>query len=78
MSPQEAIPPTPTEPERTPRESKCEQALVLWLRWNDAYKRINAALSADPERREDFAEMIGELDELREMAVALSKEVLHD
>jgi hypothetical protein len=53
-----------------------EQALVLWLRWNDAHEQIQETLFA---RRHDPAiteSLLDELDQLRDRAAALSRQLL--
>ena len=53
-------------------------ALSQWLRWNEGYRQLTAAMydeSADQERLERLGD---ELDQLRYRAVKLSEELLKD
>lgn len=58
------------------RELRLCEALVMWLRWNDAHERITQRLYAeqsDPVRSE---ELLDQLDHLRRDAIRLSQELL--
>ncbi len=55
---------------------RCEQALRLWLRWNDAYERLTGDMfeaAHDQSRVEALAE---EVDRLRQQAIAAARNAL--
>ena len=53
-----------------------QEALTLWLRWNDAHERINASLFEARQDLTQSAELLDQLDFLRQKAVKLSSELL--
>ena len=55
---------------------RCEQALVLWLRWNDAYERMTSQMFEHRENPERVEELLGQVDELRRQGVDTTKEIL--
>ena len=53
-----------------------QDALLLWLRWNNAYERVTATLydaRHDPRKQE---QLLDEMDQLRQQAVDFSRELL--
>lgn len=64
------------QPGMSDSELRLREALVLWVRWNEAYERAAGQLfsaGGDPAQVEAFMDQI---DELRRRAVELSHELL--
>jgi hypothetical protein len=54
-----------------------KSALLMWLRWNDAYERLTSELFKTNQPRES-EELLDQLDEIRAMAVRLSRQALEE
>ena len=53
-----------------------QDALLLWLRWNSAYERSTAALYDARQNPREQEEIMDQMDQLRQQAVNLSRELL--
>lgn len=53
-----------------------QEALTLWLRWNDAQEHIDANLFAARHDIQQATELLDQLDRLRQRAVKLSSQLL--
>lgn len=62
--------------EMTDFHLRCREALVLWLRWNEAYEHATAHMFQSGADRERVDALLDEMDRLRYSAVALSHELL--
>jgi hypothetical protein len=63
----------------TPSEmgaNKYQEALLVWLRWNDAHERITTSLYGAGQDTRQIEQMLDHLDQLRMQAVRLSQELL--
>ena len=70
------MPPADSTPlDATPPDWK--SALLMWLRWNDAYERLTSELFKADQIGES-EELLDQLDEIRAMAIDLSKRALDD
>lgn len=64
--------------ERSPTvlEMDLREALVLWLRWNEAYERVTERLYDGQFGSEQTETVLDEVESLRREAVRLSQELL--
>jgi hypothetical protein len=53
-----------------------QEALLLWLRWNDAHQRMTGLLYESRQDQRTVEELLDQLDRLRQEAVQLSQELL--
>ena len=53
-----------------------QDALLLWLRWNSAYERSTAALYDARQNPREQEQIMDQMDQLRQQAVNLSRELL--
>ena len=53
-----------------------QDALLLWLRWNNAYERVTAAIYDSRQDPCEQEELMDQMDQLRQQAVAMSHELL--
>jgi hypothetical protein len=51
-------------------------ALVLWLRWNEAYERVTANMFCSGDDRRQLEALMDQMDQLRRRAIKLSHELL--
>jgi hypothetical protein len=58
-------------------EMRLREALLLWLRWNDAYERVTERLYAGQFSPEQTEAVMDEVDDLRREAIRLSHELLN-
>jgi small-conductance mechanosensitive channel len=64
------------ETAKTDQAEEWRQAVLLWMRWNDAYERVTEAMfqaGSDQQRVQDLAD---QLDKLRATAIAQSHKLL--
>lgn len=52
------------------------EALVCWLRWNEAYEHVNATMFDKRHSPEQLERLMDQMDELRRRAIGLSHELL--
>ena len=68
--------PSPAGGDQAALRDRYQDALLLWLRWNNAYERVTAAIydaRQDPKKQE---QLMDEMDQLRQQAVEISHELL--
>ncbi len=56
--------------------AKYQEALLLWVRWNDAHERITGALFRSDQDPQAIEQALDQLDQLRAEAVRLSQQLL--
>jgi hypothetical protein len=54
-----------------------QQALVLWLRWNDGFEKVTEQMYSAGLEREQAEQVLDELDQVRREAVRLSQVILN-
>jgi hypothetical protein len=54
-----------------------EAALVLWLRWNDAFEKVNRELYSNRQDPETLEVLLSQLDSLRQEAVRRTEAALN-
>ena len=57
-------------------ELRFREALVLWLRWNEAYEQATAHMFASGQSAEKIEAFMDNMDQLRSQAISLSHELL--
>lgn len=58
------------------REKSVETALQLWLRWNENYEKLTEMMFQQATDFTSLQRLADELDELRQKAVALTKQLV--
>jgi hypothetical protein len=61
---------------QTSRIGRYQDALLLWLKWNEAHQRMTGALYASRRDPQQIEQLMDRLDQLRAEAVRLSQELL--
>jgi hypothetical protein len=57
-------------------EVRFRKALVLWLRWNEAYERATAQLFSTGQSAKQIEAFMDQMDKLRHAAISLSHKLL--
>lgn len=57
-------------------EMRCREALVLWLRWNEAYERVTEQMYQPGTSQESLQDTMDQVEDLRRQAISLSQEML--
>jgi hypothetical protein len=70
------FPDQPCDGDANSDSSSKDAALVLWLRWNDAFERVNREMYLRRHEPEVLEALMSQLDELREEAVRQTDAVL--
>ena len=52
------------------------EALICWLRWNEAYEHVNATMFDKRHSPEQLEHLMDQMDQLRRRAIGLSHELL--
>jgi len=55
---------------------RCHEALLLWLRWNDAHQQVSRLIYDAGEDASRIEQILDQLDQLRLKAVQASQELL--
>ncbi len=55
---------------------RCREALLLWLRWNDAYEHVTSVMCQPGQSQDQLESLMDEMDGLRREAIAKSQELL--
>ena len=58
------------------KDALAEEALLLWLKWNNAYERVTMVMMQPGFSQEDLEEHMDQMDQLRHRAAELSRGVL--
>lgn len=76
MNSSNSVPSKSSQADASDSRRRCEQALVLWLRWNDAYERVTSEMFEQRDNPERVDQLLGQVDELRRQAVETTQAVL--
>jgi hypothetical protein len=57
-------------------DRRCQQALVLWLRWNDEHQQLTESMYCNRQRPAAVEALLDRVDALRSEAVAITQEAL--
>jgi len=60
----------------TDRELAFRDALIMWLRWNEAHERVTAQLFGENQSQEQLEMTLDQIDQLRAEAIRLSRDLL--
>jgi hypothetical protein len=60
----------------TDHEVRWREALVLWLRWNEAYEHVTARMFESGPDASQLESLMDQMDELRRQAISLSHDLL--
>jgi hypothetical protein len=74
VSPQSAAPPAPAG--ITEQQLRWREALVLWLRWNEAYEHVTARMYQPGQDAQQLELLMDQMDQIRSQAIRLSQELL--
>ena len=59
-----------------PFKERAQEALHLWLRWNNAYERVTVAMTKPGGSQRQIEELMDQMDVLRRRAIELSQEIV--
>lgn len=62
--------------ELTEAQLRWREALVCWLRWNEAYENVTAIMYDKRQNPEQLEQLMDQMDALRRRAVELSEQLL--
>jgi hypothetical protein len=66
-----------TAPQATALDARYRETLRLWLRWNEAYEQVTHAMCRPGETQERLEQLMDEMDQLRQAAIAQSLNLLN-
>jgi hypothetical protein len=68
--------PTHDETEAMDQQLRWREALVCWLRWNEAYENVTATMYDKRQSPEQLERLMDQMDALRRHAIELSHQLL--
>ena len=75
-APLDFTPVLPQQPQSGAEDEAWQRPLVMWLRWNDAYQRINEQIYAQRHDPGTVESLLAQLDVLRNQAVEATEAAL--